>query len=168
MGPPIDLSFPDERDNDTHRPGGFEDPSGGIAAESDRLTCSPTTSSPSAAILLDDLVRSGRNPATISALTLAECLVRPFRVGPAAAGAVHGAISGLPNLAIADVTVPAAHEAARIRALTGLRLPDATILATAATSGIPHVVANDARWSSAIEAARLPLALCHLEGIASA
>jgi predicted nucleic acid-binding protein len=123
--------------------------------------------SASATILLDQLVRSGRNPAIISALTLAECLVRPFRVGAAAAAAVHGAIASLPNLAIADVTASAAHEAARIRARTGLRLPDATILATAATSGIGHVVANDARWRSAIEAVRLPVSLCHLDAIAA-
>jgi predicted nucleic acid-binding protein len=122
--------------------------------------------SPSAAILLDDLVRAGRNPATISALTLAECLVRPFRSSPAAAAAVHAAISGLPSVTIADVTPSVAHEAARIRARTGLRLPDATILATATTSAIDHVVANDARWLSAIEAARLPLTLCHLDGLA--
>jgi predicted nucleic acid-binding protein len=121
--------------------------------------------SATAAILLDDLVRSGRNPATISALTIAECLVRPFHVSPAAAAAVYGAISSLPNLGIADVTASVAHEAARLRAATGLRLPDATILATASTSGIGHVVANDARWRSAIEVTRLPISLCHLDSI---
>jgi predicted nucleic acid-binding protein len=119
----------------------------------------------SAAILLDDLVRAGRNPATISTLTLAECLVRPFRISAAAAAAVHAAIAGLPNLAMADVTSSVGHEAARIRARTGLRLPDATILATAATSAIDHVVANDARWLAAIETSRLPLTLCHLDGL---
>jgi predicted nucleic acid-binding protein len=61
------------------------------------------------------------------------------------------------------VSYEIAREAATIRAVTALRTPDATILATATITRSPVVVTNDGRWQAAIERARLPISLCRLD-----
>ncbi|OGN87600.1 MAG: hypothetical protein A2X23_02440 [Chloroflexi bacterium GWC2_73_18] len=119
--------------------------------------------SPAAALVIDGHVRGGRNPATISSITVTEALVRPFRSGSPQVSLAESFLGHFPNLAIAVVTYEVAREAARIRAATGLRTPDALILATAVVSGIELVVANDDRWRVAIEAAAPSLTLVHLE-----
>jgi hypothetical protein len=61
------------------------------------------------------------------------------------------------------VSFDVAREAARIRASTAVRTPDATILATAVVAGAEAVVTNDGRWASAVSGARLGLSLCRLD-----
>jgi predicted nucleic acid-binding protein len=56
-----------------------------------------------------------------------------------------------------------ARQAGRLRALGGLKTPDALVIATALRAGIPIVVANDARWVSALTAAAPTITLCHLD-----
>jgi predicted nucleic acid-binding protein len=63
-----------------------------------------------------------------SALTLAECLIRPTRVGRATS--VLGAFDRL-HLLTVDVTAADAAGIAEVRAVTGLRMPDAIVLYTA-------------------------------------
>jgi predicted nucleic acid-binding protein len=117
-----------------------------------------------AAIVFDEFVRTGRNAAAVSAVSVTEVLVRPLRAGSSsAAGTVEAFLLRSPNLSIAPVTYDIAREAAAIRATTALRTPDATILATALILGSPIVVANDSRWLAAIVRARLPVRLCHLD-----
>jgi predicted nucleic acid-binding protein len=117
-----------------------------------------------AAVILDEFIATGRNPAIMSAVSVTEALVRPFRARSAsAAGTVEAFLRSFPNLSIAPVTNQIAREAARIRAVTAIRTPDALILATATVVGSEIVVANDDRWQGAIERAGLAVRLCHLE-----
>ncbi len=118
--------------------------------------------SDAAAIVFDDLVADGSHPATLSAVTVTECLVHPFRAGPAAAATVGTFLTHFANLHVRTIDADLAVQAARVRALTGLRTPDAMVIATAVVDGIPTVVSADDRWRKAI--ALLPgLRLVHLK-----
>ena len=120
--------------------------------------------SPPATIVLDRLVATGRNRGVISALTVTEVLVRPFRAAsPTALRTIEDFLGHFPNLAVEPVTVEIAREGARIRAATAGPTPDAIILATGQVVGAAVAVANDGRWAPAIGKARLAMALCHLD-----
>jgi predicted nucleic acid-binding protein len=122
--------------------------------------------SEAAAIVFDTFVAAGRNPAMVSAVSVTETLVRPLRSGSTSAvGTVEAFLGSFPNLTIEPVTYEIAREAARIRAVTALRAPDALILATAAICGAGVVVANDDRWRSAIGRTSPALTLIHLAGL---
>ena len=126
--------------------------------------------------VIDGLVRSGRNQALISAVTVTEALVRPFRLAaptqasedeaPDAITTVEDFLRNFPILAIVPVDYAVAREAARIRALTGLRTADALVMATARVSGAGVLVGNDERWRSAIDKLGRPFALCLLSDYA--
>ena len=117
-----------------------------------------------AAVVFDRLIATGRNSAVISAVSVTEALVRPLRArSTSATGTVETFLRSFRNLSIEPVTHEIAREAARIRAATSLRTPDALILATAAVVGSQIVVANDDRWLGAIERAGLAVGLCHLD-----
>jgi hypothetical protein len=85
-----------------------------------------------------------------------------------ASGTVEAFLRSFPNLSVEPVTYEIAREAARIRAATALRTPDALILGTASLVPSPIVVANDDRWVGAIERAGLALDLCHLDAFSGA
>lgn len=134
--------------------------------------------------VIDSLVRSGRNQGLISAVTVTEAFVRPFRLAKPAhadeAGSggresgesetglsetiatVEDFLRNFPNLSIVPVDYAVAREAARIRALTGLRTADALVMATAGVSGAGVLVGNDERWKSAADRLGRPFALCLL------
>ncbi len=124
--------------------------------------------------VIDGLVRSGRNPGLISAVTVTEALVRPFRLAePAQAGeagtgaaetiaTVEDFLRNFPNLTIVPVDYAVAREAARIRALTGVRTADALVMATAGVLGAGVLVGNDERWRSAVDKLGNRFALCLL------
>lgn len=118
--------------------------------------------SPLAAHVIDALVQPGRNHATLSAVTAADVLVRPFAVGGRAVAVGELFLRHFPNLDVAEVTYGIAREAARLRAETRLPMADALILASAVALGIRHVVANDDRWPAAVAAALPEISLCHL------
>jgi predicted nucleic acid-binding protein len=119
--------------------------------------------SPAAAIVIDAFVRTGRNQGTISMLTVTETLVRPFAAGPRELGIAEAFLMHFPNLQIEDVDYSIAREAARLRAVAGLRTPDALLIATALAREIPIVVANDGQWAKAIAMEASALTLCHLD-----
>jgi predicted nucleic acid-binding protein len=102
-----------------------------------------------AALVIDGLVRPGRNPGLISAVTVTEALVRPFRVS--ATTPVEDFLRHFPNLTVVNIDYAIARDAARIRALTGLRTADAFVLATATNTEASTVIGNDARWRTAGE-----------------
>ncbi|HSO28726.1 MAG TPA: PIN domain-containing protein [Candidatus Sulfomarinibacteraceae bacterium] len=108
--------------------------------------------SPAAAWIFDGCISTGRNPAVISTLTATELLVRPFRAGDASSGTVEGFLRFFGALRLADVTYPIAREAARIRAVTGLAVPDAVVIATAIEHRADVVVTNDRRWPATVDA----------------
>lgn len=96
--------------------------------------------------LLDDLVRSGRNPAVVSMITVMETLIRPLRLLPAAHGTVLGFYREFPNLVTVPVDLDVAAEAASLRVVFRLSAPDALIAATGLAAGVAHLVTNDRAW----------------------
>ena len=118
--------------------------------------------SAAAALVFDDLVAAGSHSATVSAVTVTECLVRPFGAGPAAVATAQTFLAHFPGLRVRAIDEELAAEAARVRAVTGLRTPDALVVATALADGIAMVVSADDRWQGAL--ALFPaLRLVHLK-----
>lgn len=99
-----------------------------------------------AALLLDELVQGGRNPAIVSTVTVMELLVRPFRAAPSAHQVVMAFLRTHPNLDTVDVDPGVAAEAARIRAIHRLATPDALIVGTGIAAGVDRIVTNDRDW----------------------
>ena len=120
--------------------------------------------SPAATYIIDELVRPGRNPAAISTVTVTETLTRPFMVSGVAVDTAVAFLAHFPNLRVVAVDFDVAREAARVRSRTGLRTPDALVLATALMIDAHAIVANDARWRTALAALGTDLQLCHLDG----
>ena len=115
-----------------------------------------------AAFVFDGCIGTSRNPALLSTVTAAELLVRPFRAGRAALATVEGFLQFFGELRLAEVTYAVAREAARIRAATGLSMPDALIVATAVESGAQLLVTNDGQWATAVDALGLPVRVLRL------
>lgn len=104
-----------------------------------------------ATVLLDQLVAGGSHPAVISAVTVTECMVRPFRAGPTAVATAATFLGHFPNVRVRPIDHEVAMEGARVRALTGLRTPDALVIATALVEGIATIVTGDGQWVRAID-----------------
>lgn len=101
--------------------------------------------------VLDELVQTGRNRGLISAVTVTEAMVRPFRLASAPAIAtVETFLRMFPNLEVVSVDFAIAREAARVRALTGLATPDCLVISTAIVMGADVIVANDDAWRAAL------------------
>lgn len=107
-----------------------------------------------AAELIDEHVRTGRNPAVVSMVSVMETLIRPLRRMPAAYATVLGFYREMPNLAAAPVDLDVAAEAAHLRVAFGLAAPDALIAATGLAAGVGHLVTNDRAWRSRLEPLR--------------
>ena len=85
--------------------------------------------------------------AVTSELTLAETLVKPLRDGNEDLASDYvRTIQSRPALRVVPVSRDILIDAARVRATTALRLPDAIHAATAIQSGCSHLVTNDARF----------------------
>lgn len=79
----------------------------------------------------------------VSTVSVVEILAGPYMARDEAKAARAAAfLRGMPNAVLADVTVPIAERAARLRAL-GLRMPDALVLGTAMVHGAGALVTND-------------------------
>lgn len=100
----------------------------------------------SATDLFDGCIATGRNAAVLSAVSVAELLVRPFARGPGAVATIEGFLRHFGGVRVVDVTYDIAREAARLRAATGLPTPDALIVATALLEGVDRVVTSDGAW----------------------
>jgi predicted nucleic acid-binding protein len=121
-----------------------------------------------AAILIDELVGPGRNPAIVSAISVCEVLVRPNRAGsPGAIRLVDDFVTHFPNLRVEPVTIEIARVGARIRAATAAPAPDALLLATAVAAAARIVVGNDRGWPAVVERAGLPLTAVVLGSVAT-
>lgn len=97
---------------------------------------------------LVDQVEMGRFQCVISALTAAEMLVRPQRSSPQDGAAAQAVLRDFPHLIVESFTLDLAATAARVRASTRLRLPDAIILATALSAGVDAIVHTDDAWDA--------------------
>jgi predicted nucleic acid-binding protein len=96
-----------------------------------------------AAFIFDELVAKERNPAVLSAVTVAEALVRPIAAGGSALATVRTFLLAYPGLAIRSTDFLVAAEAARIRVATGIATPDALIAATATLTSSRWLITND-------------------------
>jgi predicted nucleic acid-binding protein len=118
--------------------------------------------SPVAAWLLDGRIGAGRNPAVVSAVTVAELLVRPFRSGSRAVATVEGFLQFFGDIRVVSMDYEVAREAARIRATCGLGMPDAIVVASALAAGATVIVTNDGRWPRATERLAIPARVVEL------
>lgn len=105
--------------------------------------------------LFDRCLATGRNQGALSAVSVTELLVRPFRSGPSAVSTVEGFLRHFADLRFVPVEYATAREAARIRAATGLSTPDALIIASHGAGGTDILVTNDASWPARVQAAGL-------------
>ena len=86
----------------------------------------------------------------IDSLTVAELMVKPLRERTELeAVEMREAIEALPRVAILDVDISLAIAAAKIRAATGLKLPDAVHMAAAVRGGAQAILTNDAGFKRA-------------------
>jgi predicted nucleic acid-binding protein len=92
-------------------------------------------------------ISEGGVNAVVSAVTLAEVLVRPLRLDrPDLVQQYRGLLQETPNLRILSLDVLVAEAAAAIRARAGLTLPDAIVAATALTSECAYLITNDSAF----------------------
>ena len=98
--------------------------------------------------ILHDFLETGRNDGVISALSVGEALVRPSRLGIARDVAFD--IMDMPGLRVRSVDMLVGAEAARIRATSRLRMPDAVVIATGVMTSSHVLVTNDERLAAAV------------------
>lgn len=96
--------------------------------------------------LFDAYIATGRNPASLSMVTVAEILVRPFRRGPAAVATAEAFLQHFADIRLVPVTYDVAREGARLRASTDLPMPDALIIASGLVVGADAIVTDDRTW----------------------
>lgn len=120
--------------------------------------------SPVAAYIIDDLVRTGRNQAIVSMITVMEILVRPLRQGASEAYQhIMDFVSNFPNLRLLNIDLDVAQEAASLRATYNIRPPDALIIATGILGQVGHLVTNDDEWHKKLGTISDRIEVCHLE-----
>lgn len=100
--------------------------------------------------IFDGCLASGRNAGVLSTLTAAELLVRPFRSGDASVANVEGFLRFFASIQLAEVTYPVARTAARLRAATGISMPDAIVVGTAIELGADIIATNDRGWPASL------------------
>lgn len=109
---------------------------------------------------LSDSLRRGDQLA-IAASALAECLVGPARQGPKAIELVRTVIDRLPASVVA-IDAEIATQAAVLRSRhRSLRLPDALVIATAASSGADRLMTTDRKWPT-VKAMKLAVDIEHI------
>ena len=108
------------------------------------------TMSAAATWIFDGCLASGRNAGVLSTLTAAELLVRPFRAGDASVANVEGFLRFFGSIRLAEVTYPVARTAARLRAATGISMPDAIVIGTAIELGADIIATYDRGWPASL------------------
>jgi predicted nucleic acid-binding protein len=89
----------------------------------------------------------------ISTVVYAEVLVGPCQRGPKEEAVAEAFLSTIGG--IETVSVPIALRAARLRAKTGLKLPDAVVIATGLELDADEILTADRRWASVDRRVRL-------------
>jgi predicted nucleic acid-binding protein len=82
----------------------------------------------------------------ISAVSVSELLIRPLRTGDAEYTYMHGFLTNFPNLTQLSMDTVVAVEAATLRAVMRLALPDAVVIATGILSNCEVIISNDLQW----------------------
>lgn len=119
-----------------------------------------------AVVLIDEFVRSGRNAALVSPVTVMEVLVKPLRVAPKAAAHVHDFLTHWPNLALLPIDLHVAQEAASLRATYNFKTPDALVIATGIVGQVGHLVTNDKSWRTKLGPIKNRVATVELQAYA--
>ena len=83
-----------------------------------------------------------------SAVSAMELLVRPIKAGHHALAYMHTFLSSFPNLTILPVDLQVATQAATLRAIAGLKPPDALIVASALLANCEAIIFNDEAWGT--------------------
>jgi Predicted nucleic acid-binding protein, contains PIN domain len=104
------------------------------------------TTHPVARHVLDELVKSGRNPAVVSMITVMEILVRPLRRTPPGHHTILAFLRTHPYLTCVPVDLQVAQEAAHLRAAKRFSAPDALVVGTGIATQVRHLVTNDRNW----------------------
>jgi predicted nucleic acid-binding protein len=112
--------------------------------------------------VFDRLVATGRNPASLSMITVGEILVRPFRQGSGAVAIAEGFLGHFGAITLVPVTYEVAREGARIRASTNLPMPDALIVATSRVAEADLLVTTDRSWRPRLAATNPDVELVEL------
>jgi predicted nucleic acid-binding protein len=99
--------------------------------------------------IFDELIATGRNDSVLSTVTVAEALQRPIQRGDHAVRQLLDLLDSFEGLQVRAADFLVAAEAARIRAETGLPLPDAIIIATAVLTSSQVLVTNDRLMAAA-------------------
>jgi len=95
-----------------------------------------------------EAVERGAPAGLTTTLTLAEVLTAPAQAGDDAAMLDYELfLTHFPNLRIVPLDAGLAREAARVRAETHLRLPDAIQVAAGRLAGVDALITNDQEWS---------------------
>ena len=81
-------------------------------------------------------------------MTAAELLVRPIRSGHDQFAFMHSFLTEFPHLTGLPVDLVVAVQTANLRAVAGLAMPDAIIVASGLTAGCEALITNDARWKA--------------------
>jgi predicted nucleic acid-binding protein len=115
-----------------------------------------------AAVLIDDFVKTGRNQAVISMVTVMEVLVRPMRVAPSAVAHIHTFLTQWPNVTLQSIDLPVAQEAASLRATHNIATPDALIIATGMIGQVSQLVTSDAAWAKKLASQTSRVRVCEL------
>ena len=86
-----------------------------------------------------------------SVVSASEILIRPIRTGEPAFTSMYQFVTGFANLTVLPVDLAVAMQAATLRAMTNIRLPDALIVASGLMAGCEAIVSNDAQWRRRFE-----------------
>ena len=81
-----------------------------------------------------------------SVLSASELLIRPIRSGVENLALMHAFLTTFPHLTVLPMDLTVAVEAATIRAATGIRLPDAVVIASGLLAGCEAIISNDEQW----------------------
>lgn len=81
-----------------------------------------------------------------SVISATELLIRPLRTGVAEFTFMHAFLTTYPNLTLLPVDLTVATQAATLRAISGIRLPDAIVVASGLLAGCEAIVTNDEDW----------------------
>ncbi|MES2209252.1 MAG: PIN domain-containing protein [Chloroflexota bacterium] len=112
--------------------------------------------------IFDGCLNAGRNTGVLSTLTAAELLVRPFRAGDASVASVESFLRFFGSIRLVDVSYMIARTAARVRAGTGLAMPDAIVVGTAIEDGAEVLVTNDRAWPAMLGSTVAPLRIVNI------
>lgn len=87
----------------------------------------------------------------VSVVSAAELLVRTHKTGAAEFTFMHTFLTSFPNLTPLPMDLTVATQAATIRSISGVSLPDAIVIASGLLAGCEVIITNDEKWKRRLE-----------------